>query len=196
MSHYFIEDPSIKNHEFHIKYRINDVDFDLLSNNGVFSKSSIDKGTYFFLQELVKLPLSNKVLDLGCGYGVVGLTLKVLFPKLDMTMVDINPSCLNLVRLNVTKYGIEAKIIESNSYSNLLDHYDYVLLNPPISCGKEIIYNMYRETYVHLNDNGHFLIVIRKDKGALSHKKYLETLFNKVSILNKDKGYLIIESIK
>ena len=81
----------------------------------------------------------------------------------------------------------------SDGYENLSENYDFIVFNPPISVGKEKIFKIYEDSVSHLNDNGRLYLVIRKDKGALSHIKYLLTLFKNVEIIHKEKGYFIIE---
>ncbi|MGP1413924.1 MAG: class I SAM-dependent methyltransferase [Bacillales bacterium] len=196
MSHYYLKDDSLKNIEYDIKFSINNVNFHLLSNNGVFSKQRVDKGSYIFINSLIKLPIKGRVLDLGCGYGVIGLTLKYFNKNIDLTLSDVNETCLELSKLNFKKYMLDSEFIHSDGFINLFDTYDYILFNPPISIGKDKIFKIYDDVYNHLNKDGHFLIVIRKDKGALSHIKYLESIKFKINLINKDKGYYIYESIK
>jgi 16S rRNA (guanine1207-N2)-methyltransferase len=197
MSHYFLHDENLKSNEYVVRYSFNNVDFHLVSDNGVFSKKRLDEGSYIFIKTLLSFSFLGKVLDLGCGYGAIGLTLKYFFKdKIDLTMSDVNSSCLDLSTKNLASYGLKAKVVNSDGFNNLLDTFDYILFNPPIRIGKEAIYKIYKDAFMHLNPNGHFLIVIRKDKGAESHVKYLETLFSKVTLLERERGYHVYMMIK
>jgi len=196
MSHYFLHDENLKSNEYVVRYSFKHVDFHLVSDNGVFSKMKVDEGSYIFINTLLKLNLSGKVLDLGCGYGVIGITLKYFEKDIALTMSDINSSCCELAKKNLCKYSINANVVLSDGFSNVLDTFDYIVFNPPIRIGKDAIYKIYRDAYMHLNQTGHFLIVIRKDKGAESHKKFLETIFSKVELIDRDRGYFVYDMIK
>lgn len=197
MSHYFEYDPNLKEKIREVSYKINDTNFKLYSDINTFSNKRLDKGTNILINTLIKYPLNGSFLDLGCGYGPVGITLKLLYKDLMVTMSDVNKRCIELTNMNLKKYDLfDTKTIISDSYSNIENCYDYVAFNPPISCGKEKIFQMYSETYKHLNHNGQFFIVIRKDKGAMSHLKYLSSLFSKISIICKEKGYFVFLAIK
>lgn len=77
MSHYFTNDPNLKNIDYVVSYDILDTKISLKSSNGIFSKEKIDKGSYYFLTELIKLPLKGNILDFGAGIGVIGITLNL-----------------------------------------------------------------------------------------------------------------------
>lgn len=196
MSHYFLHDENLKSSEYDVRYSFKGAEFHLVSDNGVFSKKRIDEGTYIFVKALLNLQINGKVLDLGCGYGVVGITLKYFFRNIELTMSDVNSSCIDLTRKNLNKNSCEASVQLSDGFHSIIGNFDYIVFNPPIRIGKEAIFKIYSDAYMHLNQNGHFLIVIRKDKGAESHKKYLETLFTKVTLIDRNRGYFVYEMIK
>jgi len=196
MSHYFLHDDTLKDNEYLIKYTFKNTVFQLVSNNGVFSKNRLDEGSSIFIESLLTLDIKGKVLDLGCGYGPIGITLKYFLPEIEVYFSDVNDKCIELTTKNTKKYGIDANILLSNGFENIQDTFDYILFNPPIRIGKQAIFQIYDEAFNHLNQSGHFLIVIRKDKGAESHKKYLDSKFSKSSLINRDKGYYIYEFIK
>lgn len=195
MSHYFTNDPNLESHERVIKFSVNSLDLQLISDSGVFSNKSIDTGTLIFIKYLSSINLKGKILDLGCGYGPIGITLKLLFKDLvSVDFIDINPKCVELTSRNLKYYDLDGKCSTSDGYLNDGEKYDYILFNPPISIGKERIFKIYSDTVDKLTSNGHFYLVIRKDKGALSHLKYLSSLFE-ASVIYKEKGYFIIECI-
>ena len=196
MSHYFIEDPSLKPHERTINFEISGENLSFISDSGVFSNRNIDRGSEIFINFLLKQNLEGKVLDLGCGYGVIGICLKYfLKDKVTVDFIDINPKCIELTSRNLKNYDLNGKTSISDGYLNTGEKYDYILFNPPISVGKEKIYQLYTDTVEQLEKSGKFYLVIRKDKGGLSHLKYLSSLFES-SVVYKEKGYLIIECLK
>lgn len=196
MSHYFIKDPTLKNQEYNVKFKIKDFEFNLKSNNGVFSKKVLDEGSEILINYLLDYPLNGEILDLGCGYGPVGIVLKYFNNNVNVSMVDINEECIELTKINLNKYNLNNITYLSDGFNSITNNFDLIAFNPPIRIGKELIYKIYRDSFEHLNQNGEMFIVIRKDKGALSHKKYLETIFNQVDVVYKDKGYFIIKMKK
>ena len=196
MNHYFIYDANQKSHERSIKFSILNQEITLISDVGVFSNKAMDRGSLFFIKVLLSQSLSGKVLDLGCGYGAIGVTLKFfLKDKIDLTCSDINPKCVELTSRNLRQYDLDGKCSLSDGYLLLNGTFDFILFNPPISVGKEKIYSLYKDSKEHLNEKGKLYLVIRKDKGAYSHMEYLKTLFSSVEIVDKEKGYFVIECL-
>lgn len=196
MSHYFEADPNLKSHERTINFEILGENLKFVSDSGVFSNRNIDRGSEIFIKFLLSLNLEGKVLDLGCGYGVIGISLKYFRKeKVSIDFIDINPKCIELTSRNLKNYDLNGKTSISDGYLNTGEKYDYILFNPPISVGKGKIYSLYSDTVKELEKSGKFYLVIRKDKGGLSHLKYLSSLFE-ASVVYKEKGYLIIECLK
>lgn len=196
MSHYFVYDPELKSHERLINFVVFDKEISLISDSGVFSNKAVDKGSLFFAKTLLSQNLNGKVLDLGCGYGTVGITLKLfLKDKIDITFSDVNPKCVELTSRNLRQYDLDGKCSLSDGYLLLNGTFDFIVFNPPISIGKEKIYKLYKDSKEHLNEKGKLYLVIRKDKGAYSHMEYLKALFNSVEIIDKEKGYFVIECL-
>lgn len=194
MSHYFTYDPDLKPCLRTILFQVKDKTISLISDSGVFSNKEVDKGSLIFVNTLVDKNLNGKVLDLGCGYGTIGISLSIIYKDIvEITYSDINPKCIELTSRNLSQYDLNGTCTLSDGYENICESFDFILFNPPISVGKEKIFKIYSETISHLNKNGRFYLVIRKDKGALSHMKYLSTLFSNVEVINKEKGYFVIE---
>ena len=188
MNHYFIYDPELKAHERLIKYTIFDKEISLITDSGVFSNKAIDKGSLFFIKTLLSQNLNGKVLDLGCGYGAVGVTLKLfLKDKIDVTFSDVNPKCVELTSRNLRQYDLDGKCSLSDGYLLLNGTFDFIVFNPPISIGKEKIFTLYKDSKEHLKEKGKLYLVIRKDKGAYSHMEYLKTLFESVEIIDSTR---------
>ena len=131
-----------------------------------------------------------KVLDLGCGYGVIGITVAAC-KHANVTMSDVNERAIDLAKRNADANGVNVKIIKSYGLDKINDLFDVVISNPPIRIGKARLYAMYKDVYESLNDGGIFWLVIRKKQGAQSAAKYLETMFD-VNIVKKHKGYHVM----
>ena len=198
MSHYFIDDPSLKSNIRNISFEIDGKTINLQTDNGVFSKSRIDEGSYAFLKVLVPLRLSGRILDLGCGYGPIGLTIAMTSSAARVDLADINTRALTLCRQNAELLGLSQRvtILQSDIYENIEGPYDSIVVNPPIRAGKKVTYAMYDGAFQRLIDGGSLFIVIRKNQGGPSASKYIEDLFGNINLLKKDKGYYVYQAKK
>ena len=195
MSQYFDNDNNIKHNKKIIEFYFNDKKYNLYSDNGVFSKDKFDYGTRLLLDSIDISKLSGNVLDLGCGIGVVGIILGTINENINIDMIDINDRAISLVRDNLTLNKVKANVFSSDLYSNVNKKYDYIITNPPIRAGKEVVRKFLLGGYDYLNDNGILYFVMRKDHGVKSMIKELENKYN-VTIINKDKGFYIVSLTK
>ena len=195
MSQYFDNDNNIKHNKRIIEFYFNVKKYNLYSDNGVFSKDKFDYGTRLLLDSIDISKLSGNVLDLGCGIGVVGIILGTINKNINIDMIDINDRALSLVRDNLTLNKVKANVFSSDVYSNVNKKYDYIITNPPIRAGKEVVRKFLLGGYDYLNDNGILYFVMRKDHGVKSMIKELENKYN-VTIINKDKGFYILSLTK
>lgn len=188
MSHYFTDNSNLKKNRRDIPFRFLDINFSVISDDGVFSKDGLDRGTESLLKVCVNQPLKGKVADLGCGIGVVGVILSHFFNNIEMTGVDVNPRSVELANINYEKYNVNG----INKIQDGLDGmYDYVISNPPIRVGKEKMYSLFDNAYDVLNEGGMFIFVIRKSHGAKSAQAKCVELFGNCELLKKEKGYYI-----
>ena len=198
MSHYFKEDPNLASHIKEINFEVNGISMQLLTDNGVFSKNKVDEGSLAFLKVLLPLDLGNNILDLGCGYGTIGLTLAIAKKEARVTLADINPRALNMCRRNAELLNLSQRvtILQSDIYEKIEGRYDSIVINPPIRAGKAVTYRMYEEAKQYLIDGGSLLIVIRKAQGADSASKYIESIFGNIRLLDRHKGYHFYKAVK
>ena len=195
MNHYFKNDDKLKSEKRVLDLYINDNKLSFVSDVGVFSNTQIDYGSYTFLKTILKEKKVDRLLDVGCGYGVLGITLKYLHHANEVDMVDINERAVNLTKTNIEKYKLEnVNCFVSDGLNEVSGNYDRIVINPPIRAGKVVIYKMFEDSKKHLNNDGALYIVIKKSLGANSAIKKLQEIFNNVEVLEKDKGYFIIKS--
>lgn len=172
--------------------------YSFLSDNGIFSKNGLDDGTRYLLESVVSTDLGTKILDLGCGAGPIGLILAHLDPAKRVTLSDVNLRALSLAKENADRMGVseQVEIVNSDVYLNLYSNYDTILSNPPIRAGKKVTYAIYDGAKDHLKEGGSLIIVVRKKQGAESVYAHLLTLFPRVDILRKKKGYVVMRAYR
>ena len=197
-SHYYINDESLASKPRIVSYEFNNVSFSLKSDIGVFSKNKIDKGTEIFLKTLLPISLKGRILDIGCGIGVIGLTLAYFNPSIELTCSDVNTRALTLCKENADKLALSQRVtcLQSDIYKQIEGLYDSIVSNPPIRAGKKVTYEIYFGAKSHLIDGGSLYVVVRKAQGALSVKAYLEEVFGNSEILERSKGYYILKATK
>lgn len=191
MSQYFDNDKNIKSERKIIKFNFDNKVFSIYSDNGVFSKDRFDYGTRVLLNSVDIDKLSGNVLDLGCGLGVVGIILGTFNKGINIDMVDINERAIDLAKNNLVLNNIKANVFVSDIYSNIDNKYDFIITNPPIRAGKNVIRGFLFGSYDYLKDDGILYFVMRKDHGVKSMIKELSVKFN-TSIVNKDKGFYVV----
>ena len=190
MSHYFENDNNLVSEIKPFNISVNGNNFTFNTDNGVFSKGELDFGTNLLIRNVLSLDISGDVLDLGCGYGPIGIILKKI-KDINVTMSDINNRAIHLSKMNAKKNNVTVNVINSDGYDSITDSFDYIISNPPIRVGKKILYKLLLDSKDHLKTNGKLIIAVRKEQGALSLIKDMKNDY-KVEILDKDKGFFII----
>ena len=194
LEHYFTNNENLKSELRTISYEVNNVPFSFTSDNGVFSKDKIDFGSLNLVKVLLKnYPKKNiNALDVGCGYGFIGISLaKLLDSKFDM--VDVNNRAIHLANMNIKNNKVEARAFYSDALSGIDKNYDLIVTNPPIRAGKVVVEKILLDSLKHLNSDGELWFVIRKDQGAKSIINLLKPGYE-VTLVEKCKGFYVIKA--
>lgn len=194
MSYYFDKNTEVKSNEKTVHVNINNNVYAFITDNNVFSKKGLDFGTRTMLESIDLKNISGDILDFGCGYGPVGIYIKSN-TSCNVDMVDVNERAIELAKKNAKLNRVEVNIYFSDIYSNVVKKYDYIITNPPIRVGKEILYKILVGAKEFLKDNGKLIFVINKDQGAKSTMEYLKTYYD-VQILDKNKGFYVFQCEK
>ena len=196
MSHYYTDNSQLASNPRSFDYYFDNEKFIFTTDNGVFCKENVDYGSYLLIKNTFRQALGNRLLDLGCGWGPVGIIIKRFNPDIEVTAVDVNSRAVQLTNLNAVqnKTLIKACLCTDILTLNLL--FDSIILNPPIRAGKVVIYDLYDKAYHTLRENGSLDIVIQKKQGASSSVNKLSELFKTVTVLDRECGYWVIQAIK
>ncbi|UXD21772.1 methyltransferase [Ignicoccus pacificus DSM 13166] len=171
---------------------IRGVDLVLQVPPGLFSSKGLDKGTELLL-EFMEVPEEGKVLDVGCGYGVVGLFMKKYNPKLEVYMVDVNPQAVKISKLNAQRNSLEVNVIQGDTYEPLdrlgVKDFTTIVSNPPLAAGKETVERIIRGAPERLRKGGSLQVVLAK--GGEWGEALFKELFKDVERKRK-KGYTLL----
>ena len=190
---YYTADPTSESRPVPCAFPYRGYGLNFMTDAGVFSKGELDVGSRLLLDALPAL--SGDVLDIGCGWGAIGVAVAKANKNARVTMVDVNRRALELCRQNCERNGVTAEVIESDGMSAVMGRtFDAIVTNPPIRAGKQVIYKMFADAAVSLNADGALYLVIRKQQGAESCVKYLKTLFNEVEKLDKSAGFWVLKA--
>lgn len=200
MEQYFTQNPTTKDEIFKFNWNALGKEFVFNTSNSIFSKTAVDFGTMVMLETFVANEggFIGSILDLGCGYGPVGVILAKTMGDVKITMVDINERAVKLSALNgeENKASDKLKIFQSNIFESVEENFDRILTNPPIRAGKETVYTFFDGAYEHLNEGGKLYVVIQKKQGAKSSIDKLTSLFGNCETLYKKSGYFILCCVK
>ena len=193
MSYYFTNDPGKRPNRKEICFRFLGNTETFISDDGIFSKSTLDYGSRVLLETIITYDLKGSVLDLGCGLGYMGIMLKKYHPDLQINMIDINETAVQLAMENSRLYRQDNRVYANDGLTGVSDQFDVIVCNPPIRTGKQNIYRLLAEAVDHLEIGGVLYSVIRKKQGAESALNYLNTI-SETKVINREGGYWIMES--
>jgi 16S RNA G1207 methylase RsmC len=194
--HYYTRNPASESRPVECEYTYRGIPLVFRTDAGVFSRGEVDAGTDLLLKSLPE-EISGDILDLGCGWGVIGTCVARRWPETRVTMADVNLRALELSRENAKRNRAEVRCLESDGMEAVKgERFDMVITNPPIRAGKQVIYRMFADAAKSLKPGGALYLVIRKQQGAESCIRYLQTLYGRVEKLDKTGGFWVIRAEK
>ncbi|RDI39018.1 class I SAM-dependent methyltransferase [Falsibacillus pallidus] len=197
-NHYYSRTPEVKSEPQYWEFRLKNHTFRFKTDTGVFSKSEVDFGSRLLIETFETPDTKGPILDVGCGYGPIGLSIAKSEPERTVHMIDVNQRALSLAEENAKANHVEnVRIYESDRLIGVKESgFAAVITNPPIRAGKTVVHDIFEQSHKVLADNGELWVVIQKKQGAPSAKAKLEGLFTEVDIVEKSKGYFIIRAKK
>lgn len=191
--HYYTQSPQSAHNERTVSVSALGNTILCTTDAGTFSRDGLDFGTRALIDALP--PLFGNVLDLGCGWGAMGLILAAKYPQAQFSLTDINERAAALAEKNRLDNAIaNARVLTGDGFSNISGKFDFILTNPPIRAGKSVIYALFKDAFRFLAPGGKFYLVIRKQQGAKSAIAYLETVFPSVAMVEKSGGFWVIKA--
>jgi len=197
LDHYFAAHPKSKMRLGIIRTYLRGKSFEFLTASGVFSKKRVDLGTRLLIESMV-LPEEGYVLDVGCGYGAVGIAAAAFNPDLSVVMVDVNERAVRLARRNVEINNVQNVVVKrGHLYEPVKDFtFNCVLSNPPVSAGMETVKAIISESPEHMASKAIFQMVVKSKVGGKRLLTFFEEAFGNVQILARGSGYRVLMSEK
>ena len=193
MSHYFTND-DVKSELFKFDITLLDNSLSFYSDNGVFSKRGLDYGSRLLLETFLSENKKGKTLDVGCGYGVMGIFINKITENA-VDMIDINKRAVHLANMNIKENNLNTiKAFVSDVYSNVEGKYKYIITNPPVRAGKDVVLKMLMDAKDYMDETSELWFVMRKDHGLKSVLKLLEEEYN-IKVLKRSKGFFVIKCV-
>lgn len=197
-SHYYFEKQTSPLKLKKIKAFLRGHNLEFFTAPGVFSKDKIDKGTEILINNSI-IKNGWSVLDMGCGYGAIGISTAKAFPNNKITMSDVNERALKLTKINIKLNNINnknknIKIIKSDIFDKIKNKFNTILLNPPQTAGKKICFKMIHDSKDHLKKKGLLQLVARHNKGGKALSEKMKEVFGNLTTITKKSGYRIYVS--
>jgi 16S rRNA G1207 methylase RsmC len=196
MDHYYTRKPGsvLKIRTANLKLKNGRI-YKFKTPSGVFSFGKVDKATKILVEHAIVH--GKKVLDLGCGYGVVGIVVKGEYPDSEVYMSDVNERAVEFARINAKDNNVDVTIKCGSFYDPWQEEkFDVILLNPPMAAGKAIVLRMIYESIKHLNEKGSLQVVAYHNKGGSYIKKAMQETFGNVEDICKEGGIRIYKSVR
>ncbi|MEI5909184.1 class I SAM-dependent methyltransferase [Bacillus spongiae] len=195
--HYFSRTPNVDSNPTYWDFELRNNIFHFKTDQGVFSKNEVDFGSRLLIETFQVPEVVGNLLDVGCGYGPIGISLAKSYENLTVHMIDVNERALSLAALNAEKNGVHnTRIYESDTLQSVEESFAAILTNPPIRAGKDVVHSILTQSYDHLVKGGELWVVIQKKQGAPSAQSKMKELFGDVEVVMKKKGYYILKAQK
>jgi 16S rRNA (guanine1207-N2)-methyltransferase len=196
--HYYSRNPSVKSNPQSFSFSLRGHSFTFTTDQGVFSKGEIDFGSRLLIDSIQMADVEGRILDVGCGYGPIGLTMAKEYPDRTIEMIDVNERALSLAEQNAKNNRVSnVEVYYSDALQNVKQsNYAVIITNPPIRAGKKVVHEIFEQSFNLLVEGGELWVVIQKKQGAPSAIDKLKELTAEVEIVGKEKGYFIIKATR
>jgi len=190
--HYYTAQPSSLRQPVIYEDSLRGMSFRFWTDHGVFSRGHTDHGTDELVQAM-QLDGARHILDLGCGYGIIGIVAAKLAPAAQVVLSDPNERAVELARQNIQTNGVHnAEVRPGENYAPVVgERFDVILTNPPIRAGNQVVFALIAEAPAHLTEDGRFYLVAKTKQGARSFARQMEAHFTLVTQVGQGSGYRV-----
>ncbi|MDI3474005.1 MAG: rRNA (guanine1207-N2)-methyltransferase [Candidatus Woesearchaeota archaeon] len=197
-NHYFSENPSSDYIEEEINVDVLGIHFKIKSASGIFSRKELDNASRLLIESVFPfIKDGEKILDLGCGNGIIGIALALKKPKAFFVLSDINNRAVALARKNKKLLRLKyVEVVHSDVFENIKENFDKIVCNPPMATPKELRLLMIKESYAHLVPKGMIYMVTRHKKGGNIIEKGINDIFGNCSVIAKKGGFWVYSGEK
>lgn len=194
--HYYTERPTSDIKEKTFRQNIRGKELSLTSVSGVFShENKVDRASELLIQTFK--PTGKTILDLGCGYGAIGLFIKAIYGNQILCLSDINERAIDYAMLNASRNHLEIKAVKSDLFAAFEGiTFDDIVTNPPLAAGKKLLTQLIEEALDHLNPNGALWLVAYHNKGGSTLKEIMKTRFGNAEDVEKSGGIRVYRSVR
>jgi 16S rRNA (guanine1207-N2)-methyltransferase len=192
--HYFSADPAVPFRRVPVRVQVWGQELELETGSGVFAQGRLDPGTAVLIRE-TEPPAPGRILDLGCGYGVIGLAVASAVPGAHVTGVDVNERAVLLANENAAALGVAARFTASTPDGVPADvRFDEIWSNPPIRIGKEGLHALLLTWLARLVPGGRAVMVVGKHLGGDSLQRWLTEEGYPTERVASAKGFRVLET--
>lgn len=197
MDHYFAPRPAVVSRPREIHAHLRGREWRFLTDRGVFARIGLDAGTRLLI-ETIAIDATDEVLDVGCGYGPIGLVAAALASEGHVALVDVNERAVELAQENARRHGLtNVEVLQGDGCAPVAGRrFDVAVMNPPIRAGKGTLRRLVREVHEHLRPGGRFYFVARTAQGARTLAKDVAAVFGGITELERGGGYRVYEAVR
>lgn len=193
IEHYYTKKPTSEFKTKTISFEISGHQFKFITPSGVFSYGRVDPASLLLLTS-AHIPQKANILDLGCGWGFIGIAIKKLFPNTDVTMIDINERALQLAKKNAKLNKTKVTVLQSDLFNAIPPQFDTILTNPPMKAGRALCYQIIEHSKSHLKLGGSLNLVALHNRGGSMLEKKMKEVFGNVETVAKKSGFRVYQS--
>ncbi|HII40840.1 MAG TPA: class I SAM-dependent methyltransferase [Thermoplasmata archaeon] len=195
--HYSSARPTSRRRPAEVSVVVHGLPLTLQTDAGVFSRGSLDRGTELLIEALDLGPC-ELILDLGCGYGAIGIAASRLSDGGHVVLTDVNERAVRLARENLRANRVtNAEVRAGDLYEPVAGMaFDHIVCNPPIRAGRAVVDRIVSEAPAHLLDGGRLWLVARTRQGADAIRTRMANAFGHAEIVRRGSGYKVLCSAK
>ena len=198
MSHYYSPDAELPHEPGSVILTISERTLVFATDAGVFGRREVDYGSRLLIRAMLAAspPVEGRILDIGCGYGPIGLTLAALRPGVEVVLTDVNRRALALTAINARTLDVTASVVDSDGFAAVDGLFDHIATNPPVRAGKSVYYPWFAQAPRYLRPGGSFWCVVQKETGRVLGAPGARRGLRRCSRVDLEAGYHVYRAVR